>query len=110
MKQHTKIINEVLISDNHHDFGCNDKRGRRMGTRIIIKSFDAVPQDADKDYGWLIEPGHYFRLSFQVTRDGERYGASNSGKLFKTQAEADGAAIAYLSGARKRAGANAYSN
>lgn len=68
--------------------GKFDEKGREIG--LSIRTFECefvVNEEALCFYS--IEPGHYYAANVQVTRDGKRFGASQSDRYFKTREERD---------------------
>lgn len=86
------------------DYEVKDRLGRRIGAEIRFLPCEVVALPDDAPSYWRGPAvGQYFAASFNATRDGVRYGASQRQKLFATAAERDAARDKYLADARKRA-------
>lgn len=81
-------------------FGVRDSKGREIGADVYlynnIRSEDHLSRYRDAE-------GNPFAYSPQATRDGSKYGASQTTYFFPTQEARDAAVAKYFSGARKRA-------
>lgn len=68
--------------------GIVDEKGRQVGAIVVIntRTYSGTPEDPR--YGYDFEPGDYIYVEVQAARDGIKYGASHTGKSFKTKAEA----------------------
>ncbi len=84
-------------------FGIKDRLGRDIGVRIA--TFAAVFTEAsEEDTGcYRHEPGYFFGVNIQATRNGVEYGASQPNKYFKTIEERDAHIAKRLEESRKAA-------
>ena len=91
--------------ETKHDFGCCDKRGRRIGSRVWTRTVTFKKAEADADYGYSLEPGVYYAWSSSATRDGKQFGGGSGchERFFKTEAERSQQIAKYLKDAAKRA-------
>ena len=87
------------------DFGVSDNKGRRVGSRVRLLTWEfvALPEDHGH-YSYRIgTPGFYFVAITSSTRNGSRYGASRGGKYFATEAGRAEWVEDYFARAEKRA-------
>ncbi len=90
----------------HASFDAIDTKGRRFGARVRIEVLEYVPAEDGANWGYRIAPdmlGIRFHALPHATRDGVDYGAWQSGKLCRTEADAHAYAAKYLADAEKRA-------
>lgn len=66
-------------------FGITDKFGRAIGVKITTYEGDYV----EAEYGYNIEPGHYFIVCINTSRNDESYGSARWRKPCKTIEERD---------------------
>lgn len=97
---------ELSINEGaeRHSFECKDVKGREIGAMIQFRV--AVLEEAPENHrggAWSFEPGTYFCFHAQQTRNGTRYGASQSWTWCKTEAERIAKVAAYLKSAKARA-------
>ena len=95
----------LLIDEGRerHDFGVVDSKGRAFGSnvRFQVQTYVEVPEDAQS---WrTIAPGTYYCWVGYATRAGEPFGASQSWRYCKTEAERIAEVAKYLKGAKARA-------
>jgi len=72
------------------DFEITDQSGRKTGLRVSkwvseFKGFEPGPFESF----FQIEPGIYYGLKIQPTRDGKDFGSIQQRKFFKTDTERD---------------------
>lgn len=95
-------IDHELVLHDHHDFGFDDEKGRRIGTIATVDRVERVP---DEHSSWLVEPdmtGVWFRASIHATRDGRVFGASTQGTMHVSFDEAVTALSKKIDAARVR--------
>jgi hypothetical protein len=85
-----------------YSFDVVDNAGRVVGARVhtFVATFAELPAGVA---GWAKKAGTYYGYRPQATRDGERYGASQSDRMFTDEASRDADVFAYLYDARRRA-------
>ena len=107
MTTDTVITRRVLTetrTTTTHDFAAKDKYGRAVGCVVETCTIDYVEEPRTSPYQHSLNtPGRVFAFRPQATRNGERYGPSQSHEEFATAAERDAAVEKYLKGAAKRA-------
>lgn len=86
-----------------YDFGVKDRLGRLIGAEITTCETTYRPAAPDANIGWPKEPGTYFTLIAQATRNGLSYGAGQGDRYFKTLEERNAAIDKYLKEANNRA-------
>ena len=93
-----------------YDFLCRDRLGREIGAKVQTYRADCAAAhtctgDGETFWGYLttLEPGRYFALYVQATRNGVSYGPMQSPQFFATAEERGVAIEKYLKGAQKRA-------
>ena len=87
------------------EFGIFDKKWRKIGYELHLHEVDLVEIKGENYTGgfWSNKlPGHYFVFYPQATRDGEKYGACQQDRFFKTKEERDSAVQKYIESAKKR--------
>lgn len=89
----------------HESFGDLDERGRMVGARITRYEIEtiAVGPDAEGYVLYLAHAGRWFAFEPHATRDGQRYGASQSTRYYPTAGRREDAISLYLREAMKRA-------
>jgi hypothetical protein len=99
------------LSDQHmseESFGVKDRFGREIGARVWTHTvtYTLEPpegQPVTLSYRNNGKAGTFYGFTPQATRNGQRYGASQSAAEFPTEKERDAAVKKYMAGARKRA-------
>lgn len=89
------IREEVLLVSVQVD-GSADPKGRVVGKHVTLERYTYRCQNASLSYGFYIfevpspAPAKVVRycVRVQTTRDGRRFGAYRSGKVYDTEAEA----------------------
>ena len=80
-------------TSEQHDFGKRDSKGRMIGYHVSTVTIEYVPlteEQLAKSYSYfLAEPRIAYRADVHATRDGKKYGASNSCPAFPTREERD---------------------
>lgn len=84
-------------------FADLDKKGRTIGGIVTLREVDMAPGEDQYGSYCNMEPGHYFTMTPQATRNGSGYGASQFTRYFKTEAERTAAVEKYFADAAKRA-------
>jgi|SRR5215471_8178328 len=96
----TKIASNITTSNEHIDI--TETRGARLVRSTAVFTLLALPADGwTQDYER--EPGTYYGLCVQSTRNGKKFGACQHTRYFATEAARERAAAQYLE-RRKRAG------
>lgn len=77
------------LNITQYGFDRTDAKGRKIGMRARTETVTLrAATDADK-WGYTLEPGVYFTLNMQMTKNGEKWGASQRTFYFKTAEERD---------------------
>lgn len=99
------IIHEVR-TPAHALFSALDTKGRRFGARVRVEVIEYAPADEATLGRYLIAPenmGRWMQVRPHATRDGQDYGAWQSGKRFRTEDEVQAYIAKYFAEAEKRA-------
>ena len=87
-----------------HTFDNTDAKGRKHGVEIV--TFDASFKEIDESTPyytyWRHEPGEFFGLHLQATKDGKAWGASQRTQIFNTKEERAAAIEKRMQAARKK--------
>lgn len=88
------------------NFDAVDTKGRRFGARIVIEVIEFVPAAVDKLCPYILQEdnlGRWYHATPHATRDGNLYGALQTGKMFRTKDEVLAYVAKYFVNAEKRA-------
>jgi len=99
----TQITKRTETVSKHFDFDAIDPRGRKIGAFVITNETTFEDSPPEHTWGYTMDPGQYFTLTFHTTRDGAAYGPIQPMQHFKTVEERDQAVAKYLKAAQKRA-------
>jgi hypothetical protein len=107
MKSDEVMTRTVSRSNEHKDhvsLGHLDGRARQIGADIWTWEvlMELLPSDHKGTYSRL-QPGSYFVLRTQATRNGVAYGATQRARFFKSVGERELARRKYLGSAEQRA-------
>ncbi len=98
---------EQLISQEKRDFDVVDRLGRTIGaamTRLTVTCEPVIRDASASGYVAISQwTGTRIMCRPHALRDGNFYGASHDGKIFRTDAEADAYTAKYFADAEKRA-------
>lgn len=86
-----------------HEFGVKDRFGRAIGASVSYVIATFRPWTSTNHSRSPREPGTYYEVRVQATRDGKAYGAGFNGAMFETAEDRDAYVAKYLKEARKRA-------
>lgn len=78
------------ILNEHHDLDLTDDRGRAIGARLVVERVECIE---DPESSWLgrddqVRKGVWYNVTTQPTRNGDAFGAFNSGSNVDTLDEA----------------------
>jgi len=93
----SKSIDE---GQEHYFFEILDDKGRELGARLSFSTHTFVEHPSGH---YITEPGEYLTFCPQATRGGKSFGACQTLRLFKTEAELIAGVEKYLADAKKRA-------
>ena len=107
MSKVTYITSTETIDGETLDFGIWDNKGRSVGCTVHIERVNIEVREREPDTTFLdmglLEDGAVYRFRPQSTRDGEKFGASQMERYFKTEEEVYAAVEKYTSKAKDRA-------
>lgn len=81
--------------------GKIDAKGRKMGLRVRTCEMTFVAAKEDERTWFRLEPGHYYVVQIQASKNGEKWGAAQPNQYFKTEAERAAAIAKRLAAASK---------
>lgn len=84
----TVITNDTPSTVNQYVNGKIDAKGRVIGLFVKFweRDFSEIPEDTNCGF-YRLEPGRYYVVRVQTTKDGNSWGATQGTKHFKTQSE-----------------------
>lgn len=97
----TKLQTKATGSYSVH-LDLSDPKGRAIGMLVQLFESEATPAEEGASSWHTLAPGFWYGAHCQVTRDGQRYGASPRTQYFKTTAERQAYIDRRCADARKR--------
>lgn len=99
-----KEINSTIIDNGTENFGFTDNQGRQIGTSYAIREIKSRPyQNGDGLYYLLpFSDNAYYSVTINATRDGNKYGATQSSKHIRTLECAHNEVTRHIAASRKR--------
>lgn len=87
----TKKINIVDSEPEFFETGFVDRKGRKIGYRVLSGQCDFVEIDPKTNYGfgYMVDKGSYFTCKVSKTKDGKLFGASQPTRYFKHEYQRD---------------------
>lgn len=79
-------LNKSMPTVLLYDIGTTDTKGRVEGRRVTCFELDMYKSETQTS-GYRMEPGHYYVVQIQKTKDGVAFGSTQRDYYFKSVSE-----------------------